>query len=120
MESYSNVESEALDVRVRGIVCPATQQSRSLIIASDTVNSTHPLQTAPAFQCTRHIESRDTIHLSSINLLGHFAMIAMPPKGGKRTASVLPGPTVNNNKHDGGSHPNHYMVDNWKGFLPKK
>ena len=44
----------------------------------------------------------------------------MPPKGNKRAASKASGPRVKRNKPDCGSHPNHYMVDNWKGFLPKK
>ena len=46
--------------------------------------------------------------------------IAMPPKGNKRAASEAPGPKVKRNKHDRGRLPNYYMVDNWKGFLPKK
>jgi len=44
----------------------------------------------------------------------------MPPKGNKCAVLEAPGPKVKRNKHDCGSLPNHYMVDNWKGFLPKK
>jgi len=120
MESCINLASEALGVRAPGIVRSAAQQPGFLLIAIDTVNSTHPLRTAPAFQSTTHIESRDTLRHSSIYLLGHFATIAMPPKGNKRAASEAPGPKVKRNKHDRGSLPNHYTVDNWKGFLPKK
>jgi len=120
MESCINLASEAFSVRALGIVRCAAQQPGFLLIAIDTVNSTHPLWTAPAFQSTTHIESRDTLHHSSIYLLGHYATIAMPPKGNKRAASEAPGPKVKRNKHDRGSLPNHSTVDNWKGFLPKK
>ena len=120
MESCINLASEALGVRAPGIVRSAAQQPGFLFIAIDTVNSTHPLRTAPAFQSTTYIESRDTLRHSSIYLLGHFATIAMPPKGSKRAASEAPGPKVKRNKLDRGSLPNHYTVDNWKGFLPKK
>jgi len=44
----------------------------------------------------------------------------MPPKGIKRAALEAAGPKVKRNKHDYGSLPNHYTVDNWKGFLLKK
>ncbi|KAF8241458.1 hypothetical protein K440DRAFT_642604 [Wilcoxina mikolae CBS 423.85] len=44
----------------------------------------------------------------------------MPPQGSKRAASEAPGPKVKWNKHDRGSLPNHYTVDNWKGFILKK
>jgi len=44
----------------------------------------------------------------------------MPPKGSKRNASEALGPKVKRNKHDLGSLPDYYTVDNWKGFLPKK
>jgi len=120
MASCINLASEALGVWAPGIVRSAAQQPGFLLIAIDTVNSTHPLRTAPAFQSTTHIESRDTLRDSSLYLLGHFATIAMPPKGNKRAASEAPGPKVKRNKHDRGSLPNHYTVDNWKGFLPKK
>jgi len=85
-----------------------------------TINFTHPLWTAPAFQSTTHIESRDTLHHSSIYLLWDFATIAMPPKGSKCATSEAPGPNVKKNQHVHGSLCNHYTVDNWKGFLPKK
>jgi len=44
----------------------------------------------------------------------------MPPKGNKHAMLEAPGPKVKWNKHDCGSLPNHYTVDNWNGFLPKK
>jgi len=106
-------------MRASGIVCSVALQP-GLLIAIYTVNCTYPLWTAPAFQSTTHIKIWDTLCHSSIYLLGHFATIAIPPKGSKRVALKAPGPKVKWNKPDRGSLPNHYTVDNWKGFLSRR
>jgi len=120
MESCRNLESEAPGVMATGIMRSAAQQPGFLFIAIDTFHSTHPLQTATAFQSTTHLESRNTLPHSSCYLLGHFATKAMPPKRSKRAMLGVPGPKVKRNKLDRGSLPNYYTVDNWKGFLPNK
>jgi hypothetical protein len=42
----------------------------------------------------------------------------MPTMGSKCTTSDTPDPNVKTIKHDHGSLPNHYTVDDWKGLLP--
>ena len=120
MESCINLASKALGVRAPGIVRSAAQQPGILLIGINT-QSTRPILFGLHLHSNpQHIESRDTLRHSSIYFLGHFAMIAMPPKGNTHAASEALGPKVEWNKHDRGSLPNHYTVDNWKGFLPKK